>query len=423
MQWKRVFWGVLAVFILLLMLAPLASYCLGREEEYDDKASQARPASTEPSPDASTALQPRVIGPLIAYVKAGAWTPGPRPWAIVMYDLGAGRIAWMRGVNQEVLTADLAGDRVIVADQTHVHIIAADGSYTDLIYERTDQTSSIQDVGSSSDGTHVVVTERWQGVCPAATTGPVYCPGGGSILLIDIATRNIVQRFDTGGEEWRPYRSWPHWPVWRDDGSGALIAGDTGSERPSGLATVYLDGRVHVHAVRDYSDIAPNGRMVAHDVGSLGCLSVSSRRLVLLDLDSGLEVASVQDENLAYSFGEWSPDSTEYLIAVRPFDAAKAEGPDCGYWLTAPSWLLLNAMTGKVEPVPDREALFKRWYGDRLVEMQDCSAWDGPMQASQWQTYSVACYDANLRPKEGSLLVGGKQIDRGHSFTILGFIH
>jgi hypothetical protein len=34
---KQVIWGVIAVVVLLLMVAPLASYCLGREEDYRDK--------------------------------------------------------------------------------------------------------------------------------------------------------------------------------------------------------------------------------------------------------------------------------------------------------------------------------------------------------------------------------------------------
>ena len=46
MCWSRVFWGVLAVLILILMFAPLASYCLGRDEDYDDKASRAAPRLT-----------------------------------------------------------------------------------------------------------------------------------------------------------------------------------------------------------------------------------------------------------------------------------------------------------------------------------------------------------------------------------------
>ena len=43
MPWSRIFWVLLAIAILLLTIAPLASYCLGREQDYDDKAGRAAP--------------------------------------------------------------------------------------------------------------------------------------------------------------------------------------------------------------------------------------------------------------------------------------------------------------------------------------------------------------------------------------------
>ena len=58
MPWSRIFWILLAIGILLLTIAPLASYCLGREQDYDDKVGHAAPAPV-------TRQSAVVIGPLI----------------------------------------------------------------------------------------------------------------------------------------------------------------------------------------------------------------------------------------------------------------------------------------------------------------------------------------------------------------------
>jgi len=58
MRWQRILWALLAVFILLLMIAPIASYCLGRDQDYQDRVSYIAP---QPATDASAAIR----GPLI----------------------------------------------------------------------------------------------------------------------------------------------------------------------------------------------------------------------------------------------------------------------------------------------------------------------------------------------------------------------
>jgi len=39
----RVIWVLLAIGLLLLIIAPLASYCLGREQDYRDKGEMSAP--------------------------------------------------------------------------------------------------------------------------------------------------------------------------------------------------------------------------------------------------------------------------------------------------------------------------------------------------------------------------------------------
>jgi len=58
MRWSRVLWALLAIGLLLLMIAPLASYCLGRDEDYRNTTGAKAPAPV-------TRQSPVVIGPLI----------------------------------------------------------------------------------------------------------------------------------------------------------------------------------------------------------------------------------------------------------------------------------------------------------------------------------------------------------------------
>ena len=55
---KRIIWAVVTIAFLLLIIAPIASYCLGREQDYRNTtgASAPRPANNAPAV---------VTGPLI----------------------------------------------------------------------------------------------------------------------------------------------------------------------------------------------------------------------------------------------------------------------------------------------------------------------------------------------------------------------
>jgi hypothetical protein len=44
---KRLVWALLALLLLFLIFAPLASYCLGREEDYRDKGELKGPATRQ----------------------------------------------------------------------------------------------------------------------------------------------------------------------------------------------------------------------------------------------------------------------------------------------------------------------------------------------------------------------------------------
>jgi hypothetical protein len=56
---KRLVWILVAVVMLLLIVAPLASYCLGREEDFRDKGELRAPNPTQDRAEV-------VTGPLIS---------------------------------------------------------------------------------------------------------------------------------------------------------------------------------------------------------------------------------------------------------------------------------------------------------------------------------------------------------------------
>jgi hypothetical protein len=58
---KRLIWALVAIFVLLLALAPLASYCMGREEDYRDKGELRAPHHKLDQTEV-------VTGPLIRYL-------------------------------------------------------------------------------------------------------------------------------------------------------------------------------------------------------------------------------------------------------------------------------------------------------------------------------------------------------------------
>lgn len=55
---KRLVWAIVVIVTLLLMIAPLASYCLGREQDYRDKGELSAPRPQNHAPAV-------VTGPLI----------------------------------------------------------------------------------------------------------------------------------------------------------------------------------------------------------------------------------------------------------------------------------------------------------------------------------------------------------------------
>lgn len=123
---------------------------------------------------------------------------------------------------------------------------------------------------------------------------------------------------------------------WRDDSTGVTVRGGTGSERPGGLLTLWLDGTYTKLPENSYRQIAPNGRFVVTGLGVevQGCMFVNGSIFHVVDLGTGETVQSVQRDGDVASVGYWAPDSSEYIFPTY-------EGPyddECAWTMTPNRW-------------------------------------------------------------------------------------
>ena len=52
---KRIIWAIIAIVIILITVAPLASYCLDRKQDYRDKGELSAPRPMQNAPAVVTA--------------------------------------------------------------------------------------------------------------------------------------------------------------------------------------------------------------------------------------------------------------------------------------------------------------------------------------------------------------------------------
>jgi hypothetical protein len=127
---------------------------------------------------------------------------------------------------------------------------------------------------------------------------------------------------------------------WRDDSSGVVVRGGTGSERPGGLLTFWLDGTYTMMLGNSYYQIAPHGRYAVTGLGVevQGCMFVNGSTFNIVDLATGEPIQSVQRDGDVASVGYWAPDSSEYIFPTY-------EGPyddECAWAMTPDQWWKLT---------------------------------------------------------------------------------
>ncbi len=345
-----------------------------------------------------------VVGPLFIYMRGVG--PNELTYEVVTYDLGAQKevSSFQPGAEGQWIKAALAGDKVVVSQGNQVVLYDLDGSNARVLREAP-EGGGIIGIAVSPDATKLAVSESngSTGQDWSATTFIEFLD-----LLSGKEIRTIPQS-DAGfqgfvGQAWEM--------TWRDDGQGVVVQGATYSEQPGGTATVMLDGSVHNETLQDYVLVAPNGRYV--EQGPMAGLpeSTAKTQIVLSDLDSGTDLASVNGEERVLIPYEWSPDSNGFLYASYSLTKqACSEPTDIQCPTLDPSteqFYLLSTDGSSPRPVSDVDTVRRGWYGDRIIHYRCGDQWFAGPWCSGTQT--------------ASLYVGDAFIAESNELTPLGFV-
>ncbi|MEZ4502965.1 MAG: hypothetical protein R3C39_10100 [Dehalococcoidia bacterium] len=299
-------------------------------------------------------------GPLLVYASAARlndFTGLPTSTRISTYDVGTSRTLAefeVGDLRTFVLGLQLVGSQVVVETNRTVEIRALNGEPVRTLLELSDGDPDAAGAFTiSPDGRLLAMA------VPPSRTPPD--PFRTDIRVIEVDTGHTILEvpFDHPGLEGEGV--WLRPSTWRDDGGGFVVEVSTGFESGPRLATVRLDGSVHLHpASGSFALVAPNGRLAAVGPDSLGCMFISGHRIALLDLDTDTEVASYEDPELALLIRSWSPDSREVLFEARALPADPAIFEECRWPLADPELLVFGVNTPALEFATHLEA-FERW--------------------------------------------------------------
>jgi hypothetical protein len=248
---------------------------------------------------------------------------------------------------------------------------------------------------------------------PIGVAGPGRSPDD-IIVIYDVSRQREVIRFDYHQPEFEGFDGFFGPLQWRDDGQGVFLWGATQSDHPGSYATLYVDGTVVRHDLQGAAYVAPNGRVAADGIDSLGCLFYSGHDVVLRDIDSGRVLAEMHDETRAFTGFDWSLDSREFLVESRPWE----ESFDCedGWWNAEPQLLLMNSETGEIQEVEDLEDVIRRWYGERLIWLECGGKFVPPRPHPFGNSWVLRC------DRAGTMHVRGQTVPTTDNVWVLGII-
>ena len=291
----------------LLALVVMLAVSSGCGDESTKVEPTAAPASTlAASPESAATAEPAVVGPLVVY------SFGSQRY-VALYDVGAGR---------EIRHADTLDDL----------------GYVEFNPDQSQWTGGTPRVVAKSDAPATAATP---GTLSSLT---VYSPDRGMGVFVTRETNfptstSVIRVFDvkstatllelpfpnpySDGESGRPYfRGVPTPIMWRDDGKGFIVLGNSSIDGPTGWATVMLDGTVRIFKTL-LPVLSPTGRAAAiTDAGlSLRCdLDADNHRIRIRDLVADVDSAMVTSERSIVPV-EWSPDGDQLLYgsySTRP---------------------------------------------------------------------------------------------------------
>jgi len=377
------------------------------------------PGARQPPPLPSVVSDPDALasGRLLVYAdEVGAEVVASRRHPIVdivTYDRDADRIvaAFRVGGADEFTTTDwarLAGRQVVAHLEERVIVANLDGSGMRTLYEPPDP-ARVTTLAVSPDARTVAI----------GVDGIDGQHGYGILAFVDIETGREVGRIEAADFRAAGFDGSPGVKGWWANGEAVEVWGYIGRGGPGTSGTVYRDGRIVRHerwagmsADGSRVDIG-RGEYVTACLGDLGWYAVTA--LDLLDTRSGaIERFTYGGEAIAAV--SWAPDGSEFV-----FQSAEAQErgitPDCPDQPTTPEWKLWTP--AGVLPVPDMEAIMRRWYGDNFVQVE-C---DGAILRFDWPAEAqVPRCSYMIDPPPGTLIVGGQRVGTVTWASIVGFI-
>ncbi len=354
--------------------------------------------------------EPALVGPVLVYTEV---TPlderrGHIDMFVVAYDVGA-----KREIRRTTLSAFwqitlLSHGELLLypqgPDMGGVDLLDPVTGARRHAYESTEPRASSSAL--SPDGKQLAFTE-------VEDTSEALGPS--TIRVLDLETGDVRTLASFTGDEMDPFFGIPTPRIWRDDGRGILVSGDTGSGRPGTWATVWLDGAVTVHLRETFAFPSPNGRtLVLQEVNGSSCFELQRLRIHRLDDDT--EIVAGQEPGRGIVTREWSPDGYELLYmqyngTIEP-DARYLSAHLClpTYDLASGRAFVASARDGGVREIADIDALLRQWHGGRLISFT-CT--DGaPLDVYQSCPVNVA----------RNLFLDGEFVGSGDNVRVLGII-
>ena len=323
--------------------------------------------------------------------------------AVIVQDLATGAIqatveysGIIDGTEAFPVGAALAGRHLIVATPSRVTRYALDGSAPAVLLSHPDELS-IAGIAVSADGALLAVADGCRS--PACEDLP-------AVTILDIATGNTLAVHTYATLRTAGFRGYAWKLHWREDGSGVVLVGGTGSEAPGGRALARVDGSFTVYPQPPgYGDISPDGRFVLETPHGLGCMHIGGPAVRLVDLDSGDTLITREGRPGAYAPWEWSPDGASVIYLFLPGDTSS-----CAWAEADPEFVLLDLDTMAERTLPGLTEVHRSWYGDSLVEVIcDRPAPDKPV-LPRWGVVQPVCIASAQGDARGDVFLGGHRI-------------
>lgn len=354
---------------------------------------------------AATTSTPITLGPILVFTNE---TPldervGHVETFVHAYDVAAGREIMRTTIAQSSIVPVFnrtSGDVFYSGqfkDGQEIHAVNALTGVDRLVY-RPDRPME-SPFAISPDGASIAVSELES----EEQTSHTY------VMVVSIADGSARTLATFGGGSSEGFRGRPTPMVWRDDGTGVVVAGDTSSGAPGTWGTVMLDGTIRVH-LTDGAFPSPNGRFLELDDTGENCVAPGTQRVRLIDLDTNMEVARAEDPGRGIINQGWSPSGDALLYGqFTPIPGTESDPCRPTYDASSGRSFLLRTGGGPPEPVAHVAALRMQWQPEARIEL---TCVNGPADAFD------SCPGADKR----QLSVNGAIVDTLENTRIVGFI-